>query len=359
MKVMHLIDSLSAGGAERVAVNMVNTLNSGGVETYLCATRKEGPLKTFIVHADRYLFLNRKSRLNIRALSQLIQFIKKNHITILHAHSSSYFIAVLAKIITRSVKVVWHDHYGLSDQLESRKSAFIRLASIFFNAVFSVNNTLKNWAERKLFVKQNRISFLANYADLGSDYNSDWQPDRLTLHNILCLANLRPQKDHHTLLKAFRKIKDEYHDASLYLVGKDNQDAYSESLKKKVEDWKLKDVYFMGVQPDVLLFLEKASIGVLSSASEGLPIALLEYGLAGLPVICTAVGECRSVLDDGQAGWLIPAGDSAKLYLAMKDAFDHTSISTQYATRLKDHVQRQYSAASAQKKLMAVYKTIA
>ena len=357
MNVMHLIDSLSTGGAERVAVNMVNTLNHNGIKTYLCATRKEGPLKTFIVHADQYLFLNRKSSLDVRALSQLIRFIKKNHITILHAHSSSYFIAVLAKIMIRSVKVVWHDHYGLSDQLESRKSIFIRLGSLFFDAVFSVNTLLKQWAERKLFVRQSRICFLANYADLG-DYHSDWHPDRLARHNILCLANLRPQKDHHTLLDAFRKIKVECQDASLYLVGKDNQDAYSESLKKKVEDWKLKDVYFMGEQTDVLLFLEKASIGVLSSTSEGLPIALLEYGLAGLPVICTDVGECRLVLMDGRAGWLVSPDDAEHFAKAIKNALSDSDKAKEFASKLTINVQQHFSGTSALHQLLRIYKAI-
>jgi glycosyltransferase involved in cell wall biosynthesis len=355
---MHLIDSLSAGGAERVAVNMVNTLNKTGVETYLCATRKEGPLKTFIEQKDRYLFLNRQSSVDIKALVKLVRFIRQHQITILHAHSSSFFIAVLAKIVTPSVKVVWHDHYGLSNQLAARKVFFIRIASLFFDAVFSVNNTLKEWALKTLFVKPDHIHFLANYADLGDDYQSDWKPDRLTTHTILCLANLRPQKDHLTLLEAFRNVKVAYPDASLYLVGKDVQDAYSESLKRKVEEWKLKDVFFMEEQTQVSTFLDQASIGVLSSVSEGLPMALLEYGLAGLPVISTEVGECGKVLDNGQAGWLIPSGNPEKLAKAMKEAFNNPTLSLNYATRFKGHILLQYSGERALKQLMTVYNTM-
>lgn len=42
MKVLQLIDSLSVGGAERVAVNLANGLAEAGVQSYLCATRQEG-----------------------------------------------------------------------------------------------------------------------------------------------------------------------------------------------------------------------------------------------------------------------------------------------------------------------------
>ena len=53
--------------------------------------------------------------------------------------------------------------------------------------------------------------------------------------------------------------------------------------------------------------LRACSIGVLSSASEGLPLALLEYGKHGLAAVSTAVGQCPEVLDNGYAGVLVPA----------------------------------------------------
>ncbi|HMR57479.1 MAG TPA: glycosyltransferase [Cyclobacteriaceae bacterium] len=358
MRVMHLIDSLSAGGAERVAVNMVNTLNQAGVETWLCATRSEGPLKTFIENPDRYLFLGRKKKIDMKALRLLVRFIKHNQITILHAHSSSFFTAVIVKIVTRSVKVVWHDHYGLSDQLSSRKSFSIKVFSIFFDAVFSVNHTLKEWAVKNLFVRADRINFLANYANLGKAYQPSWKPDRLTSHIILCLANLRPQKDHGTLLQAFRMTKQQYPDATLYMVGKDLDDVYSKMLKEQVKECNLTDVFFMGEQTNVTRFLDMASVGVLSSLSEGLPIALLEYGLAGLPVICTNVGECKHVLDGGKAGWLIQPGDAEAMMVAIKEAFENEEKTSDHAYRLHQQIQLQYSEESAQHQLIAQYNAI-
>jgi len=359
MRVMHLIDSLSAGGAERVAVNMVNSLNAAGIPAWLCATRKEGPLRTFVTHGDRYLFLDRKKRVDVKALIRLVRFIKAHQISILHAHSSSFFIAVLVKVFTRSVKVVWHDHYGMSDRLQTRKFFFIKVSSICFDAVFSVNHLLTAWAIKNLFVRPGRINFLANYANLGSTYRSSWSTDRLEAHIILCLANLRPQKDHPTLLKAFRMLKNDYPDAQLYLVGKDSNDAYSEELKRLVVDLKLPDVFLMGEQSDVSNFLNIASVGVLSSVSEGLPIALLEYGLAALPVICTNVGECSRVLDEGRAGWLVSPGDPTVLMKTMKEAFEQHAKASDYSLRLRQRIQSHYSEESALRQLVAQYNNIA
>ena len=63
----------------------------------------------------------------------------------------------------------------------------------------------------------------------------------------------------------------------------------------------------MGPRNDVPAILRACRIGVLSSASEGLPLALLEYGKHGLAAVSTAVGQCPEVLDNGYAGVLVPA----------------------------------------------------
>ena len=44
--------------------------------------------------------------------------------------------------------------------------------------------------------------------------------------------------------------------------------------------------------------LNKCEIGVLSSSIEGLPVSLIEYGLAELPVVCTDVGQCSKVIQN-------------------------------------------------------------
>ncbi len=45
MKVLQLIDTLDAGGAERMAVNIANAVNEEGITSYLCATRRGGSVR--------------------------------------------------------------------------------------------------------------------------------------------------------------------------------------------------------------------------------------------------------------------------------------------------------------------------
>ena len=59
IKVLQLIDSLQVGGAEVLAVNIANALSNEGVESHLCVTRNEGPLKENIKPSVGYLFLEK------------------------------------------------------------------------------------------------------------------------------------------------------------------------------------------------------------------------------------------------------------------------------------------------------------
>ena len=104
INVVHIIDSLNSGGAETVAVNTVNALNSGKkVNAYLCVTREEGALKTHVQDLSRYIFLNKKSTIDLKAIKKLKKFIIANKISILHAHSTSFFLAYLIKLHLKKI----------------------------------------------------------------------------------------------------------------------------------------------------------------------------------------------------------------------------------------------------------------
>ncbi len=68
-------------------------------------------------------------------------------------------------------------------------------------------------------------------------------------------------------------------------------------------------VRFAGTVTDPHQALAAADVVVLPSRTEGLPGALIEAGLAGLPVVATDVGFVREIVVDGETGRLVPVGD--------------------------------------------------
>ncbi len=295
-----------------MAVNTANALAENGVESHLCTTRQEGDLKLRIASNVGYLFLNKKSALDFKALQKLLNYLKDNDIGIVHAHATSYFTAFLVKLFLPKMQIIWHDHYGNSEDLRVRKKSLLRFVSKFFKTVISVNSVLRQWAQQNLNAKH--YQYLPNFATFASTSLKTTQLQGLNEKRIVCLANLRPQKDHINLLKAFKMVQEKYKDWSLHLVGLDLKDTYASEIKLFLKKHHLSaHVFLYGSCADTQFILEQATIGVLASKSEGLPLALLEYGLAKLPVVVTDVGECGRVVNNDESGLVVPPNDENKL----------------------------------------------
>ena len=150
MRIVQIIDSLEAGGAERMAVSYANALATKIEFSGLVVTRKEGSLLNQIDKKVSYLYLNKKRAIDFDALLRLRSYVIQNKVEIVHAHSTSFFLAFLLKVVCPSVKLIWHDHYGDSEFLSERPGNALKIAMPFFSGIISVNQKLKTWAERKL-----------------------------------------------------------------------------------------------------------------------------------------------------------------------------------------------------------------
>lgn len=131
---------------------------------------------------------------------------------------------------------------------------------------------------------------------------------------FIATGRLHPQKDPATLLVAFARLRADRPGAVLWLLG---DGALRGALETQAAALGLTGaVRFFGAQRDVAAHLAAADVFVLSSAWEGLPLGLLEAMAAGLPVVATAVGEVPALLGQG-GGLLVPPGDAAALAAAM------------------------------------------
>lgn len=357
IKVLQIIDTLNAGGAERLAVNYANELNNRNIESHLCVTRKEGPLLQSLEEKVGFICLNRKSTLDFQAIFRLKNYISKHRINVLHAHSSSYFIAVLVKLFSRNLKIVWHDHYGNSEFLERRPKFVLRIFSLLFSQIFSVNTQLEEWARDNLLCK--KVVYIKNFPVLKIKNNCLTQLKGVEGKRILCLANLREQKNHIKLLQAFKLIKDTQSEWTLHCVGKDFKDDYSISFFRELKRLNLqKNVFFYDTKSDILNILQQSSIGVLVSKSEGLPLALLEYGLAGLPVICTNVGSCGKLVPNSTYGILINDNNVHTIAQAMNKFIVDTNYRNSSARKFNSLILEEYSKDKVVNQIIATYKDI-
>jgi len=356
--VLQVIDTLVAAGAERVAVNLANGLPRDRYRSYLCTTRADGPLDGAVAGHVGRLRLARTSRFDISAVSLLVSFIRTNHIKVLHAHSSALFIARLAAAFEPHPAVLWHAHYGR--YVEDGRPVKYRLATHKISGVITVNQELADWCARRLRVASKSIWYVANPA--CSEYPcDDPEPELPGIRGarIICVANFRPEKDHFTLIRAMTKVVRAVPEAHLMIAGKCNDEAYLNRVRREIPALGLeKHITILGERHDIPTILPQCDVGVLSSLSEGLPMSLLEYGVAGLPTVATEVGQCAAVLDHGNAGILIPPADADRLADGLIGLLQGPLRRKALGARFQRFVNRKFNSDRIIEQVCQIYNTV-
>ncbi len=128
------------------------------------------------------------------------------------------------------------------------------------------------------------------------------------------------------LLEAYSKLQKEGTDVGLVLLGGGPEE---ENYKKYVEKNNLKNVFFEGFiqQEDLPEYYVASDIFVLPSISEPWGIVINEAMAFGLPVISTdAAGATYDLVKDGINGFVVKAGDSNALYIALKKLCDDARL---------------------------------
>ncbi len=357
MRILQIIDSLEAGGAERMAVNYANALAHEIDFSGLVATREEGALWGQIDQKVSYLFLNKKRTIDVKALFKLRKYVIQNKVSLVHAHGTSFFTAILLKFTCPKINIIWHEHYGARVK-ESRMDNFMLLfSSIFFSSVFVVNPQLEIWVKKNLWVK--KVYYIPNFA------TSDENQSKVTFLNgednkrIVCLANLKKPKNHISLLLAFKEMKLQDLGWSLHLIGNDYNDSYSDDLKVFMNINNLQNAVFIyGIQNDIQHILSQATIGILSSTDEGFPVSLLEYGLAKLPVVSTNVGYCPEIIKDNFTGLLFDPLDNLQLQEQLQKMILNKKLRDSFGLHLHELVIETYSREKGIQLLLSKYSLL-
>jgi glycosyltransferase involved in cell wall biosynthesis len=357
VRVVQIIDSLDAGGAERMAVNYANSLTEEIEFSGLVATRQEGALKNQIKPDVHFLCLNRKKAVDFKAVYRLKKFLSENKIDVIHAHGSSFFVGLLVKIIYFRVKLIWHDHYGDRAKNSLSNNRYIKLASLFFNGVIVCNDELLQWAKTNLFGSKH--IYLPNFTTQNHTFGKSLNLQGIDGKRIICLSNLRNPKNHRVLLEGFHKSGIVANGWTLHLIGKDNHDEYSENIKAFIRDNDLQDAVFVhGAQNDVYSVLSQATIGVLASTFEGFPVVLLEYGQSGLAVISSNVGQCSEIILERENGLLFQPGDSSQLSGLLQRLATDEALRVFYSSNLKSYVYQNFSGEAIIQKAIKFYQSV-
>lgn len=349
MRIVQLIDSLDLGGAEKMAVTYANSLVDTAEFSGLVVTRKEGALKKNIHDGVSYLFLNKKKSLDIKAILKLKEYCKINKVQFIQAHSSSFFLACLVKIVYPKIQIIWHDHYGKLVSSTRESSFVIRIFSILFSGVIAVSGELEAWSKKNLFCKH--ILYLQNYIPIASNTIHETKLKGKKGKRVMYVANLRPQKNHLLLLEVINLIHNEFPEWTFHLVGKDLNDAYSTSIKDKIKHYQLEEAVFIyGSIEDVESCIAQSEIGVFTSISEGLPVALLEFGKQSKPIVATNVGQIPHLIIHNESGLLSENNSVLEFAKNLSILLEDEQLRVKFGKNLHQTIEESYSESVVMQK---------
>ncbi len=359
--VAQIIDSSRTGGSEIYSINLANALAElPNFKSHLIITRIEETAQERIDSKVNYFFLGKKSLLDFNAIGRFYKYIKKHKIKIIHAHSTSYFYPVLVKYLT-GIKIVWHDHYGEIIKPNGKRDYPYIGFSRFFDYVICVSKQVLENDIKHLKTTKNNIKYLPNFSVLQNSNDKEVTFDKTKI-SIVMLGVVRPQKDYENLLHALSLVKEKFTNFNFYALGlipKSEHDEYIKKVFDLVQELKLEEhVTFCDEVKNPAKYLSQANIAVLSSVSEGLPLSVIEYGLQGLPTICTAVGECPELLGNGEYGWLVPPKNAAALSKAIIQVINNIEEAEKKGTAFKNYIQANFSKQAVINKIANVYHSV-
>jgi glycosyltransferase involved in cell wall biosynthesis len=131
----------------------------------------------------------------------------------------------------------------------------------------------------------------------------------------LTVGRLAEQKGHAYLLRAVPLVLQRFSNIIFLLAGDGplRPDLEGEARQLGIGD----AVRFLGTRSDVPYLLRLADLFILPSVSEGMPVALLEAMMVGLPVIASQVEGVDEIVQDGQNGLTVPLADPKALSQAI------------------------------------------
>jgi glycosyltransferase involved in cell wall biosynthesis len=175
-----------------------------------------------------------------------------------------------------------------------------------------------------------------------------------TALTLLAVGRLIPYKNYNLLLRALAAIPADL-DWRLLVAGEGAEGARLIELSAELGIGR--KVNFLGNVSDIAALFADADIFVMSSSAEGLPIALIEATLVGLPVIVTNVGGCAEVVHAACNGLVVDDLSVAAFSEALRRIMEDRSLRDSFSHNGRKYGSR-YELDTAVRRHLELYASL-
>lgn len=294
-RILIVIPSLTLGGAEKQAFEYAKALKRLGKEPFILGLGREGELKALLEKEEIFFgsysfsdFFNANKFKQLYFLLRFVFFIRTLKVD--KAITFTYWPNVIFKLI--------HKFCGIKKMYWNQRSVDDTISPVFWERLgnkFKVDYLANSKASAVSILKRHQlkegdIKIIYNVMEMSEKVTFDKNENEI---HLVMVANFFQEKDHFTVLKAFKQLSNIELKKEIFLHFVGAAPGGSKRLlevKAMAFDLGLcNQVIFHGVVNNTKQFLKKMDIGILSTFSEGFSNAIMEYMDAGLPIVATNI----------------------------------------------------------------------
>jgi glycosyltransferase involved in cell wall biosynthesis len=283
----------------------------------------------------------------LRAAKRYRAIVRQMQPDIVHAHMMT------GAVLARGLKGRYR--YGLVSTVhnEFQRSAIVMGVA---DRVIAVSQAVADsMARRGISAQKLRVVCNGTLGSPRQHHDRDRTPVSLHRPAIATVAGMYHRKGIAELIDAFTQIAPIVPAAHLYLIGNgpDRAEFEQQAQQTAVSD----RIHFEGFQPDPDRYLKSTDIFVLASRREPFGLVLSEAREAGCAIVASQVDGIPEALDGGQAGWLVPVGDSGAIASALIELLQHPECLQEWQERAQQHIDW-LSVARVNQQTIAVYEEL-
>ena len=353
-KVAFYIGSLHKGGAERVFVNLAEHFLNQDYQVLMVTQYQKEDEYELVCGIDRVISDITPQETTSSRIVNFWRRLEKLHRIwkqekpdlVLSCAGKNNFMTIVSTMFTKTKPVV----SVVGEAKEEYPGKVMRmLANLLFPHAAGV--VLQTERSRSFFSKRVGKTAVIMPNSLNPLFiRPAFQEEREK--RIVSVGRMDANKNHEMMIRAFAKLAAKYPEYTLTIYGDGELRSHLEML---IDSMELSDKVFLpGVILNVADEIEKASLFLLTSYSEGVSNALIEAMALGLPVIATDVpsGGTVELIEHGKNGWIIPVGDEAALEKAMDKLLSDRELAENLGAQARmlqerfapDRVNRQWQA---------------
>lgn len=370
IEILHLIDSGGLYGAENVIINLSIGLKRNNYRSVIgCFNYKDKPKPEIGLKAESMgiesVYFKLRSKIDLTCVKEIAGYCKKNQITVIHSHGyKPTMICSLIKIFYKIPYVITCHSWYVINYRHWLYTFPERIAMLFAENIIGVSEEIVRNLENA-YIPCTKLGLINNGIDLNL-FLEDETFDEIELRRKLglrdktfiigSLGRLIEQKDYNTFLEVAGEILKEINNVEFIIAGEGHLKSELLALSKELG---INDKFhFLGFRSNKVSILRLMNVFVLTSISEGLPIAMLEAMASRLPVVVTRVGEIPRVITNGENGILVESNNIPLLKGALISLINCGKKGDLLGKNAYDTVKKKYSIDQMTTKYLDIYNMI-